>query len=127
MKQVFPWKGLWGLGWGVKLYSSNCLGNSKMTDPIKGQFNGHYGRLIKINNYLHKYQAINSLLVSLCFAKEEKNICGFLFWKFFVFVFSTTTICTLETNYLPFISWSQITSKLHLCFNIRFVAFISVF
>lgn len=55
MKQVFFWKGLWGLGWGVKFYFLNSLGNSKMIDFIKGQFNGYYGRLIKINNYFYKY------------------------------------------------------------------------
>lgn len=95
MKQVVSREELLQLGWGVKLYFSKSLGNSQMTDPIKGQFNDHYRRLIKINNYPYKYEAINSLSLSLCFAKEEKS--EFFFGKVFVF----STVCTLETNYLP--------------------------
>lgn len=86
MKQVFSWEALWGLGWGVKRLLKS-LDNLKMTDPTKGQFNGHYRRLIKINNYPYEYQAINSQPVRLCFAKRRKRYLWIFVWEVFCFGF----------------------------------------
>lgn len=69
------------------------LSNLKMIDPIKGQFNGHHRWLIKIKNYLCKYQAINSLSVSLCSAKERENSVNFCFGRF-LFFFSNNNMCS---------------------------------
>lgn len=51
MKQVFPWEGLLGLGWGVKFYVSKSSINLKVTDSIKASFNGHNRKVIKTNKY----------------------------------------------------------------------------
>lgn len=82
----FALRRLMGVGLGSETVSKS-LGNSKMTDPIKDQFNGYYRRLIKISNYPYKYQAIHSLSVSLRLAKEEKKSVKFCFGRFLVLFF----------------------------------------
>lgn len=65
IKQVFFLGRVVAVRLGSETIFSKSLGNSKMTDPIKGYFNDHYRRLIKINNYPNKYQAINSIIESM--------------------------------------------------------------